>query len=71
VSREERFGRGPSVVKVGDELELDITAVGRKGDGIARYRGLVVFVPGTSTGQHIKARVTNVGRTFATAEKIG
>jgi len=66
------FGpRKPSVVNVGDELELDIAAVGKKGDGIARYQGLVIFVPGTSTGQHVRVRISNVARTFAMAEKIG
>jgi predicted RNA-binding protein with TRAM domain len=45
--------------------------VGKKGDGIARYQGLVIFVPGTSTGQHVRVRILNVARTFAMAEKIG
>ena len=62
--------RKPSVVSVGDELELEIASVGKKGDGIARYQGLVIFVPGTSAGQRVKVRISNVARTFAQAEKI-
>ncbi|MBI2129647.1 TRAM domain-containing protein, partial [Candidatus Woesearchaeota archaeon] len=33
-------------VKVGDELDVKIEAVGEKGDGIAKKNGFVLFVPG-------------------------
>jgi len=62
--------RRPSVVKVGEELEVQISDLSRRGDGIARYQGLVIFVPNTARGDRVKVRVTNVGRSFATAEKV-
>jgi len=37
-------------VKVGDELEVTIEAVGEKGDGVAKKDGFVLFVPNTKQG---------------------
>jgi predicted RNA-binding protein with TRAM domain len=68
-----REGRGDRVapVKVGDELEVTIEAVGEKGDGIAKKDGFVLFVPGAKQGETIKIRVTKVLRKVGFAEKAG
>ena len=58
-------------VNVGDELEVTIDSVGEKGDGIARKKGFVLFVPGTKTGDSVKIRVTKVIKKVGFAEKIG
>lgn len=63
------FGSVP--VKVGEELDVTIEAVGEKGDGIAKKDGFVLFVPNTKEGERIKVRVTKVLRKVGFAEKIG
>ena len=62
------FGSKP--VETGKEYNVQITETGRRGDGIARIRGFVIFVKGGRTGQDIKAKVTSVGERFATAEIV-
>ncbi len=68
-----RFGgqQGFSPVKVGDELDVKIEAVGEKGDGIAKEKGFVLFVPGTKEGDEVRIRVTKVLRNVGFAEAIG
>jgi predicted RNA-binding protein with TRAM domain len=58
-------------VKVGDELDVKIEAVGEKGDGIAKKNGFVLFVPGVKEGDEVKIRVTKVLRKVGFAEAIG
>ena len=58
-------------VKVGDELDVKIEAVGEKGDGIAKKEGFVLFVPNTKEGQEVKIRVTKVLRKVGFAEVVG
>jgi predicted RNA-binding protein with TRAM domain len=63
------FARCP--VKVGDELDVTIEAVGEKGDGIAKKDGFVLFVPGVKEGAQVKVRVTKVLRKVGFAELLG
>lgn len=65
------FGRSFAPVKVGDELEITIEAVGEKGDGIAKKDGFVLFVPNTSKGDQVKIKVTKVLRKVGFAEVVG
>ena len=58
-------------VKVGDELDVKIEAVGEKGDGIAKQEGFVLFIPNTKEGQEVKIRVTKVLRKVGFAEVVG
>ena len=58
-------------VKVGDELDVKIEAVGEKGDGIAKKDGFVLFVPGVNEGDEVRIRVTKVLRKVGFAEVIG
>jgi predicted RNA-binding protein with TRAM domain len=70
---EQGFGgfRGPSKpVEVGQEYDVDIKEMSRRGDGIARIEGFVVFVPKTQNGDHVKIRVTRVSSRFAEAEVV-
>jgi len=55
-------------VKVGEELDVTIEAVGEKGDGIAKKNGFVLFVPGVKEGQQVHIRVTKVLRKVGFAE---
>jgi len=61
---------GQAPVKEGEEYEADITELSRRGDGIARIQGFVIFVSGAKTGDHVKFKVTRVARRFATAEIV-
>jgi predicted RNA-binding protein with TRAM domain len=65
------FGRSFAPVKVGDELDVTIEAVGEKGDGIAKKDGFVLFVPNTSKGDQVKIKVTKVLRKVGFAEVVG
>ena len=58
-------------VEVDKEYEVEITDMSRRGDtGVARIEGFVIFVPDTKPGDHVKVKITNVGRRYANAEKI-
>ncbi|MBW2966394.1 TRAM domain-containing protein, partial [Candidatus Woesearchaeota archaeon] len=68
------YGNRPrsfSPVKVGDELDVKIEAVGAKGDGIAKKEGFVLFIPGVKEGDEVRIRVTKVLHKVGFAEVIG
>ncbi len=58
-------------VKVGEELDVKIEAVGEKGDGVAKVKGFVLFVPGVKEGQTVKIKVTRVLSKVGFAEVVG
>ena len=59
-----------SPVEVGEELDVEIEAVGEKGDGIAKKDGFVLFVPTTQKGDKVKIRVTKVLSRVGFAEVV-
>jgi predicted RNA-binding protein with TRAM domain len=64
------FNRGspaPKPVEVGKEYEVDVTEISRKGDGIARVQGFVVFVANATVENKIRIKVTEVADRFAKA----
>ena len=61
---------GPKPVESGKEYDVQITEISRKGDGIARIQGFVIFVKNGKVGQNAKIRVVQVGNRFATAEIV-
>ena len=61
----------PKPVEVGKEYDVEIQETSRRGEGIARIEGLVVFVPNTKPGDKVRIKVTNISRRFAEAEVIG
>ena len=61
----------PKPVEVGKEYDVEIQEISRRGEGIARIQGLVVFVPNAQNGDHVKIRVTRISRRFAEAEVVG
>ena len=58
-------------VTVGDELDVNIEAVGEKGDGIAKKDGFVLFVPNTKQGDEVKIKITRVPPKVGFAEVVG
>jgi len=57
-------------VEFDKEYEAEIEDMSRRGDGIARIEGFVIFVPNTKQGEHVKFKITRVGSRFATGELI-
>jgi predicted RNA-binding protein with TRAM domain len=60
----------PKPVEVGKEYDVEIQEISRRGDGIARIEGLVVFIPNTKQGDKLRIKITNISRRFAEAELI-
>jgi len=57
-------------VRPGDEIEVEITALGDEGDGIARVEGFTLFVPGTEVGDRLRVEVGDVKPRYGFAESI-
>lgn len=57
-------------VKVGDELDVTIADISRRGDGIARVQGYVIFVPNTKQGDSVKIKVVQVRPSYAVGEVV-
>jgi predicted RNA-binding protein with TRAM domain len=45
-------------VEIGKEYDVQITETSRRGDGIARIQGFVIFVKGGRSGQNVKVKIT-------------
>ena len=58
-------------VRVGDELDVKIEAVGAKGDGVAKVKGFVIFVPGVNKDDNVRIKVTKVLRKVGFGEVMG
>ena len=61
----------PKPVEIGKEYDVEIQETSRRGEGIARIKGLVTFIPNAKPGDHVKIRITRISRRFAEAEVVG
>jgi predicted RNA-binding protein with TRAM domain len=61
----------PKPVEMGEEYDVEIQEISRRGDGIARIKGLVTFVPNTKPGDKVRIRITRISRRFAEGEVVG
>lgn len=57
-------------VELDKEYEARIEDMSRRGDGIAKIEGFVIFVPNTKQGDQIKFKITRVGNRFAIGELV-
>ncbi len=57
-------------VNEGETYDVYINAVGGKGDGIARVRGFVLFVPGVKKGDYVKIKIKKVLANSGFAEVV-
>ena len=57
-------------VEVDKEYEAEIEDISRRGDGIAKIQGFIIFVSNTKKGEHVKFKVTRVGNRFAIGELV-
>ena len=55
------------LVAVGQTISLEITGLNHSGEGVGRYEGLAVFVPGTVPGEAVLARVEDLKKNYARA----
>jgi len=73
--RGSRFRRDSSSytapVELGKVYEADIAEMSQRGDaGVAKIQGFVIFVSDAKPGDHVKFKITKVGRGYATAEVV-
>jgi len=81
--RNNRFGEGgggggfrerrddfPKPVNEGEEYDVEINEIGTKGDGIARVKNFVIFVPDSKEGEKCRIKITMVRPKFAVGEKV-
>lgn len=61
----------PKPVEVGKVYDLEVTDTSKRGEGVAKVEGLVVFIPGTKVGQKLKVKITRVSERFAIGEPAG
>ena len=57
-------------VEFDKEYEAKIEEISRRGDGIAKVEGFVIFVPNTKQGDNVKFKITRVGHRFAIGELV-
>ena len=57
-------------VELDKEYEAEIADISRRGDGIAKIEGFIVFVPNAKQGEHVKFKITRIGNRFATGELV-
>jgi predicted RNA-binding protein with TRAM domain len=62
------FKRCP--VELGEELEVEITELSPKGEGIAKSQGFVIYVPDTKPGDRVKIRVNRITDRAANAQVV-
>ncbi len=62
--------QGPKPVEVGKEYDVEVTELSRRGDGVAKIQGFVIFVKGAKMGDKVKIKVESVGPRFATATAL-
>ena len=62
------FKRCP--VELGEELEVEITELSPKGEGIAKSQGFVIYIPDTKPGDHVKIRVNRITEKAANAQVV-
>ena len=68
--RQEREERGPRQppVQQGEHIEIEIISTGKQGDGIGKFEGFVIIVPGVKPGQKVEVEITKVMQKLAFAE---
>ena len=74
--RNRRFGNdrgsgGFAPINVGDTIDVTIEAQGEKGDGLAKVKGFVIFVPGAKQGDRVKVKINKVLKKVGFAEIVG
>jgi len=64
-------GYGPKPVETGKEYNVEVIELSRRGDGLAKIQGFIIFVKGSKVGDKVKIKIETVGPRFATASVVG
>ena len=56
---------------IGEKLELEIDGIGHDGQGVGRWQGMAVFIPGALPGERVYVRVRRLARRHLEAELVG
>jgi predicted RNA-binding protein with TRAM domain len=62
------FKRCP--VELNEELEVEISELSPKGEGIAKNQGFAIYVADTKVGDHVKVKITRITDKAANAQVI-
>jgi predicted RNA-binding protein with TRAM domain len=57
-------------VNIGETYGVQIIGQGSKLDGVAKYKGLVIFVPNAKPGEHVNVRIKTLFKRSALAEVV-
>ena len=60
----------PKPVELGKEYDVEVQETSRRGEGIARIKGLVTFISNAKPGDHVRVKITKIGRRFAEAKIV-
>jgi predicted RNA-binding protein with TRAM domain len=60
----------PKPVEVGKVYDVTISDISRRGDGIAKIDGFIIFVAGAKQGQQARVKVTQVSNRYASAQLV-
>jgi len=55
-------------ISVGDEITVQITRTGKKGDGVAKVGSYIVFVNNAREGQRVRAKIKDIQRNLVFAD---
>ncbi len=57
-------------VQKGEVIDIKITGLGSSGEGVGKYQGFTIFVPGALPTEIVKAKVGLVKKSYATAKIV-
>ena len=58
------------LLELGSEYEVDITEMSPNGDGVARIKGFIIFVPNAKVGDRLKIEIKRLDSMSADAEVV-
>jgi 23S rRNA (uracil1939-C5)-methyltransferase len=56
---------------IGEKLELEIDGIGHDGQGVGRWQGMAVFIPGALPGERVYVRVRRLTKRHLEADLVG
>ena len=62
-----RQSRQTVPIRIGESIELSITGLTNNGEGVGKYQGFTVFVPGALPGDRVLAEVISMKKTYGRA----
>lgn len=57
-------------LRIGEQIKLTITDINDQGQGIAKYQGMIIFIPHVLVGDQVIAEIINVKKNIAVAKVL-